>query len=191
MKERPILFNGDMVRAILSGQKTQTRRFMKVQPEPSETRPGDYWFPSNHFQSMVHVGSDHEILSECCPFGKVGDRLWVREAFACGLCTKTNLAYRATHKPEDLEEGFDEQIKWKPSIHMPRSACRIILEITDIRIERACDISEKDAVAEGVRVNQSEYAPSDRQCFYHLLTNIYGEESWKKWVWVIEFKKEI
>ncbi len=93
MKERPILFNAEMVKAILSGRKTQTRRVMKRQPEPSKTREGDFWFSCDKMQSMVHVSDflpgnsvvmpdAHEIFSMCCPIGAVGDQLWVRETFS-------------------------------------------------------------------------------------------------------------
>ncbi len=92
MNEKPILFNAEMVNAILSGRKTQTRRIMKVQPEPSKSRSGDYWFPCNKMQSMVHVSDllpgnpympdAHEFFSTCCPLGGIGDQLWVRETFA-------------------------------------------------------------------------------------------------------------
>ncbi|CFR00952.1 hypothetical protein [Yersinia pseudotuberculosis] len=92
MNEKPILFNSEMVQAILSGRKTQTRRIMKVQPEPSKSRSGDYWFPCNKMQSMVHVSDllpgnpympdAHEFFSTCCPLGGIGDQLWVRETFA-------------------------------------------------------------------------------------------------------------
>lgn len=86
MKERGMIFNGEMVRAILDGRKTQTRRIMKVQPKPSKSRPGDFWFPSKKLESMVHVSdlvtgnspiSDcHLFFQEhCCPFGKIGDRI--------------------------------------------------------------------------------------------------------------------
>lgn len=89
MKERPVIFNGEMVRAILDGRKTQTRRVMKVQPKPSETRPGDFWFSSKKLEGMVHVSDfmpcnspiadcHHFFQEHCCPFGQVGDRLWVR-----------------------------------------------------------------------------------------------------------------
>lgn len=93
MKERPILFNAEMVQAILSGRKTQTRRVMKRQPEPSKTREGDFWFSCDKMQTMVHVSDflpsnsvvmpdAHEIYSACCPIGAVGDQLWVRETFS-------------------------------------------------------------------------------------------------------------
>lgn len=189
MKERPVIFNGEMVRAILDGRKTQTRRVMKVQPKPSETRPGDFWFSSKKLESMVHVSDFtpgnspiadcHLFFQEhCCPFGQVGDRLWVRETFGdCG----NRLVYRA-----DTEDGAASQVKrWVPSIHMPREACRILLEITAVRVERLQDISEADAIAEG----GTEHFNID--WFGPLWASIYGVDSWNAnpWVWVIEFKQ--
>ena len=207
-----MIFNGEMVSAILDGRKTQTRRVMKVQPEPSKTRSGDFWFSSKKLESMVHV-SDlvpgnspiadcHLFFQEhCCPFGAVGDRIWVRETFASGLCTETTIAYRATHKREDLEEGWDEKIKWTPSIHMPRWASRLLLEITDGRVERLNSISQEDAQAEGMELTGWRPTYSDPDSggdiwtpydnFAQLWSSIYGEGSWlaNPWVWVIEFKR--
>jgi hypothetical protein len=149
IKERPILFSVPMVRAILEGRKTVTRRALNAQA-------------LKNIGYGVQLGECHELPSEgplhpnsigyytdFCPFGQLGDRLWVRETFACGLCTDQPYAYRATHAPEDLEAGWHDPIKWKPSIHMPRAACRILLEITDVRVERLQDISEEQAQAEG------------------------------------------
>ncbi len=205
MNEKPILFNAEMVNAILSGRKTQTRRIMKVQPEPSKSRSGDYWFPCNKMQSMVHVSDllpgnpympdAHEFFSTCCPLGGIGDQLWVREAFAAGLCTESTLAYRATHKTEDLEEGWGETIKWTPSIHMPRWASRIDLLITGVRVERLQDISEQDAAAEGCLYGKGngeiDLAVRPENHFPTLWASIYGAESWQAnpWVWVIDFER--
>jgi len=208
MKERPIIFNDEMVRAILSGQKTQTRRTVaNVRPDncltlrkPTKTKAGTH--------THVIDAPKHGL----CPFGKVGDRLWVREAFAAGLCTKSTMAYRATHKPIDLDEGWDEVIKWRPSIHMPRWASRILLEITDARVESLKDISNEDAQAEGMTFtdygldrfgnqrpgwlwrkssHHEECLGSAKWAFANLWESIYGEESWRSnpWVWVIEFKR--
>ncbi|WP_035601682.1 hypothetical protein, partial [Edwardsiella tarda] len=153
MKERPIIFNDEMVRAILDGRKTMTRRTMKVQPTPSKTRPGDFSFPSKKLESMVYVSdlapgnspiSDSHLFFQecCCPYGQPGDRLWVRETFGdCGV----RFVYRA-----DTDDGAACQVKrWTPSIHMPRWASRITLEITDVRVERLQDITEEEAKAEG------------------------------------------
>ncbi|RQW14622.1 hypothetical protein [Proteus mirabilis] len=145
MKERGIIFNAEMVRAILDGRKTQTRRIVKnVIPDngiwlkkPTKTRSG----------TTTHIldATKHNL----CPLGKIGDRLYVREAFKAGVCTESTIAYKATHKPSDLEEGWYEEIKWTPSIHMPRKYSRITLEITNIRVERLNDISNDDAKSEG------------------------------------------
>lgn len=199
-KEHGMIFNEEMVRAILSGQKTQTRRIMKSQPYQSKYRKGDYWFSCNKMQSMVHVSDfipgnsaipdAHEFFSTCCPFGAIGDRIWVRETFAKGLSTKSTLAYRATHKPEDLEDGFWETIKWTPSI---RWASRILLEITNVRVERLNEISNEDAKAEGypaeLAADGGYYDPF--LWFRNLWDGIYPEQSFKHnpWVWVIEFKR--
>ncbi|HBQ3454748.1 hypothetical protein B6J49_07260 [Klebsiella pneumoniae] len=209
MKERGMIFNGEMVRAILDGRKTQTRRIMKPQPEPCPR--GGHWWPSNVFKTMLHVEDEMQngkggwggLVGDACPFGDVGDRIWVREAFASGLSTKSTLAYRATHKREDLEDGFYDTIKWTPSIHMPRWASRILLEITDVRVERLNAISEEDARAEGIIdggcLNCGEPEPCGcanpepdaTDAFAYLWQSIYGQESWNAdpWVWVIEFKR--
>ncbi len=195
MKERPVIFNGEMVRAIIDGRKTQTRRVMKVQPKPSETRSGDFWFSSKKLESMVHVSDFtpgnspiadcHLFFQEhCCPFGQVGGRLWVRETFGdCG----NRLVYRA-----DTEDGAASQVKrWVLSIHMPREACRILLEITAVRVERLNDISEEDAKAEGAPTELCIIGEKHYMGFRTLWKSIYGEESWSAnpWVWVIEFKQ--
>ena len=195
MKERGMIFNADMVRAILDGRKTQTRRIMKPQPEPCPR--GGHWWPSNVFKTMLHVEDEMQngkggwggLVGDACPFGDVGDRIWVREAFTSGLSTKSTLAYRATHKREDLEDGFYDTIKWTPSIHMPRWASRILLEITDVRVERLRSMSQDDARAEGVIAASGPMEAG--LAFRELWDSIYGEESWKAnpWVWVIEFKR--
>ncbi|HHH2158650.1 TPA: hypothetical protein ACPZAN_002410, partial [Yersinia enterocolitica] len=151
MNEKPILFNSEMVNAILSGRKTQTRRIISekalhlfgVAASSGECHPIE----------LCDQRSQSYYL-DFCPLGKPGDQLWVREAFAAGLCTESTLAYRATHKPEDLEEGWGETIKWTPSIHMPRWASRINLLITGVRVERLNTISTGDAMAEGYPVER-------------------------------------
>lgn len=224
MKERGMIFNGEMVRALLDGRKTQTRRVMKVQPEPSKSRPGDFWFSSKKLESMVHV-SDlapgnspivdcHLFFQEhCCPFGAVGDRIWVREAFrvhsrATDVAT---LVYKASERNSWTEQTHRVPVavcnkpatpeKWTPSLHMPRWASRITLEITDVRVERLNSISESDAIAEGLeRYNDDGiiyYGPFGRgDCrpevaYRDLWLSIYGAESWQAnpWVWVIKFKR--
>ncbi|BET63272.1 hypothetical protein [Yersinia pseudotuberculosis] len=192
-KERPILFNAEMVNAIFSGRKTQTRRIMGNQPagqdlETVHVRHNDDF----NFQWYGNLGESSYFP---CPLGKPGDQLWVREAFATGLCTKSTLAYRATHRPEDLEEGWFEKIKWTPSIHMPRWASRINLLITGVRVERLQDISEQDAMAEGCAYGKGngeiDLAVRPENHFPTLWASIYGAESWQAnpWVWVINFER--
>lgn len=195
MKERPVIFNGEMVRAILAGRKTQTRRIMKPQPEPVPGKPGEYWWPSNVFETMLMMSDFQRVgfegaAADASPFGRIGERLWVRETFGdCGV----RLVYRA-----DADDGASCQVKrWTPSIHMPRSACRLLLEITDVRVERLNDINEQDALAEGMDDGTSPAAiaagwfEKPRRAFRRLWERIYGQESWDSnpWVWVVEFKQ--
>ncbi|EMQ4303683.1 hypothetical protein WG886_004389 [Yersinia enterocolitica] len=201
MNEKPILFNAEMVNAILSGRKTQTRRIISEKT-------------LHLFGVAASAGECHPIelcdqrsqsyYLDFCPLGKPGDQLWVREAFATGLCTESTLAYRATHKPEDLEEGWGETIKWTPSIHMPRWASRINLLITGVRVERLNDISEQDAISEGLECYVDDGVPyygpfNNGDCrpdvvFRGLWDSIYGKkegENWQAnpWVWVINFER--
>ncbi|HDL7089584.1 TPA: hypothetical protein PXM39_001020 [Yersinia enterocolitica] len=211
MNEKPILFNAEMVNAILSGRKTQTRRIMKVQPS-EHFHPQDikgamdftaHWYTPGVIDKDGYLqparkdvfGVADEDEGYTCPLGAIGDQLWVREAFATGLCTKSTLAYRATHRPEDLEEGWFEKIKWTPSIHMPRWASRINLLITGVRVERLRDICEQDAMAEGCAYGKGngeiDLAVRPENHFPTLWASIYGAESWQAnpWVWVIEFER--
>lgn len=208
MRERPIIFNADMVRAVLDGRKTQTRRIMKNQPVSSKTREDDFWFSCNKTRSMVHVSDfipgncanlpdAHEYFSMCCPFGAVGDRLWVREAFrvhsrATDVAT---LVYKASEQQSWTQQTHRVPIekcnkpaaidKWTPSIHMPRWASRITLEVTGVRVERLQDISAEDAAAEGITGRAKMHD------FGVLWSSIYGDDSWQAnpWVWVIEFNR--
>jgi len=200
MTERGMIFNGEMVRALLDGRKTQTRRIMKPQPEVCPR--GGHWWPSNVFKTMLHIEEEMQngkggwggLVGDACRFGDVGDRIWVRETFGdCG----ERLVYRA-----DTDDGAKCKVKrWTPSIHMPRWASRILLEITDVRVERLKDISESDAIAEGLEQYSDDgiiyYGPfGSGDCrpevsYKKLWQSIYGEESWQAnpWVWVIEFKR--
>ncbi|ELI8238961.1 hypothetical protein ACVQFJ_004132 [Yersinia enterocolitica] len=188
VKEKGILFNAEMVQAILSGRKTQTRRIISEKT-------------LHLFGVAASAGQCHPIelcdqrsqsyYLDFCPLGKPGDQLWVREAFAAGLCTESTLAYRATHKTEDLEEGWGETIKWTPSIHMPRWASRINLLITGVRVERLQDISDADASAEGCKISSMQSGECLSDMFARLWKSIYGDESWQAnpWVWVINFER--
>lgn len=199
MKERGIIFNSEMVCAILDGHKTQTRRIMNNQPC---TLSGETISVQQDDFNFRWAGDLHNDTSGwfSCPLGKVGDRLWVRETFKTGVCTESTIAYKATHKPSDLEEGWYEEIKWTPSIHMPRWASRITLEITDVRVERLNDISQSDAIAEGAPPSHPTIDAISRECgfpdfsrswFGQTWWHIYGKKNWQDnpWVWVIEFKR--
>lgn len=216
MKERPILFSGAMVRAILELLKTQTRRATGLDrfnedPDAWEllTRE-EYGTDANPYvagvdrkKSEISVaafkpkgGSVEDFQLAACPYGKPGDQLWVRETFAqvSGDCRDESNGegdgwlYRASW------DGVELKGCWKPSIHMPRKASRIQLEIVDISIERLQDISEGDAEAEGVDLYcDGGYVEGCgyRMSFCELWCAINGPESWTKnpWVWVVKFKR--
>lgn len=191
MKERPILFSGSMVRALLAGTKTQTRRVAKPVRHPDL---GNVYAPG----ALVLEHEPQHVIDRCCPYGRPGDRLWVREAFMhepadfcweAGVsipCRPAETVYRADFPNSQPGEG------WKPSIHMPRNLSRILLEITSVHVERLQDISEADALAEGVP--HSLNLPGGRfarENFEHLWWTINGDGSWESnpWVWVVEFKR--
>jgi hypothetical protein len=174
-----------MVRAIIDGRKTQTRRIVKNQDW--------YRLKGEYGEKLRSV--------DTCLYGKPGDRLWVRESFSswhmgCHWydCTRegrskpscSNLFYRATHHFPD-----DDQ-RWVPSIHMPRWASRITLEITGVRVERLRDISEADAVAEGCQCAGVPASLTNRGAFAKLWESINGPDSWQDnpWVWVVSFTKQ-
>jgi hypothetical protein len=150
MSEIGILFSGPMVRAILEGWKTQTRRVMKPQPFDD----GGIW-RWQHGRHVVAVpgprafGLEEWAIWQECPY-QVGQTLWVRETWADGIAGCPNgVSYRADHL-DPLGDGPANPMKWRPSIHMPRWASRITLTITDVRVQRVQDISEEDAEEEGV-----------------------------------------
>ena len=180
VKERPILFSGPMVRAILGGRKTQTRRIVKLKChdgfEVGPNYEGEHW-PVRGGDRMP------------CPYGKPGDRLWVRETWLCatGEPGPTLCHYQADGDRPEFN-GL-----WKPSIHMFRWASRITLEITGVRVERLQDITEADAMAEGVECCSGwiGHAGEPRRIFCDLWKSINGAESWaaNPWVWVVEFRR--
>ncbi|UYW75572.1 hypothetical protein OFY05_11420 [Pseudocitrobacter faecalis] len=176
MKERGMIFNGEMVRAILNGRKTQTRRTVKL---PHIDRDAMCELSGNELSGELSAGNYRNS-----PHGKPGDRIWVRETFGdCGV----RLVYRA-----DTFDGARCKVnRWTPSIHMPRWASRILLEITDVRVERLNDISECDAKAEGAPTECTLIGDKHYPGFRSLWKSIYGDDSWQAnpWVWVIEFKR--
>ncbi|MER4046882.1 hypothetical protein J8866_03635 [Klebsiella pneumoniae] len=226
MTERGMIFNGEMVRALLDGRKTQTRRPVKF---PVHDKNLGCELAGNELAGELSAGS---YLNSA--FGKPGDRIWVRETWATlgnedGCCVdwEGNLCkgdwrsaariYRASceqrpgdyglwsipddayWKPHTKEHKFEGA--WRPSIHMPRWASRILLEITDVRVERLNAISQEDAQAEGMELTGWRPTYSDPDSggevmtpydnFAELWSSIYGDESWKAnpWVWVISFKR--
>lgn len=224
-KERPILFSGDMVRAIRDGKKTQTRRIVKFKQFGRSYTPGYDWTfrgtRRGHTSSSLWQDLRHDELLQLCPYGVRGDRLWVRETWApvnseCG----PGFTYKADGQfiqPEydgpdygagpsfnydkypgdycmwylDLMRGSkpSEGYRWCPSIHMPRWASRITLDITEVRIERLQGISGEDALLEGISTDFT-YDPA---CFAFskLWKSIHGEDSWdaNPWVWVVSFSR--
>lgn len=187
-----IKFTGPMVRAILEGQKTQTRR--KIKPQPDYVNALGVPFYPDSFDKLkrrIHGGPvDYRIN----PYGQAGDRLWVREtwdflALDDGVFDIQDFI-RKGGKVAYKADGGNPVDNWIPSIHMPRRASRITLEIVSVRVERLQDISEADAKAEGV----DPYAPDDgryAEGYHELWESINGQGSWElnPWVWVIEFKK--
>ena len=139
MTERPILFSGPMVRAILEGRKTMTRRVIKLQP----TGAADVQYRVAAAVTMPVSGRQ-----QVCPYGRVGDHLWVRETWAPHAWPPTGPSYQYA-----ADDQYPAPERWRPSIHMPRAASRITLEVLNVRVERLHDISEEDAKAEGVTLN--------------------------------------
>lgn len=221
MKERPILFSAPMVKAILESRKTQTRRVVK------NVKLLEY-LNSNTIEGPIQLFSaedcDHPI-SDLCPYGQPGDRLWVRETWAArpdmdGLppsrCDDSGVWWKASLS--SFPEGYAAcHGKWRPSIFMPRKFSRILLKITSVRVERLQDISEDDAISEGLKpivkdritvkygIPDMDGLPGNddigwpwgdwnvdpRKAYKTLWESINGSGSWEKnpWVWVVEFRR--
>ena len=196
LKERPILFSGPMVKAILEGCKTQTRRIIKgVNENPvlnkvSWQKDGWYWDEGN--------GCFFNIQ---CPYGQPGDRLWVRETWALNNgkpCYRAGEFINGNPLYPIMPKG-----SWKPSIHMKRADSRIDLEVVKVRVERLQDISEEDSLAEGVEALRGQFegafsagknalsGTTAKECYERLWNEINGPENWNAnpWVWVVEFKR--
>lgn len=224
MKQRPIIFNTEMVRAILDGRKTQTRRMFKAQPHDDWapfSKNAEWYTPTVIDKRGFYQPANDDVFgvsSEDCafvsPFGTIGDQLWVRETWRqfnssdecgcsespCSCPTNGTVLFKAT---DDSGES-----KWKPSIHMPRSCARILLEVTAVRVERLNEISEQDAKAEGLQYhalyqkwggiekhsNHRPHSPhwrwykNPQHAFKSLWNSIYENWDANPWVWVIEFK---
>ena len=203
MSDKPIIFNDAMVRAILDGRKTQTRRAMK----PMSKRTGG-----------AYTGWVLTEWRSDCPYGRPGDLLWVREAWcpvvdpwtggaAAGIGHRSDMDFHAITDPVGkFQDGWTcfnwekpDAWKFRPSIHMPRWASRITLEITDVRVERLQDITESDAAAEGCDNSDTEAArecgwyKKPRRAFRRVWEQINGSGAWDQnpWVWVIEFRPHL
>ena len=223
MKERPILFSGPMVRAILDGTKRQTRRIVKPQPttEPidrSEWECGPRRNPCPpHLFPFRRPDDEHSHYAYACPYGVPGDRLWVRERWAAHDTLDDLSPQRIDEIDEDRniwyavdgDSGWGSLLadpswrgRWRPSIHMPRWASRITLEIADVRVQRLQDISGLDAIAEGLdHVNDGaaafgvkgfarSWSNDPRVAYRALWESINGAGSWdaNPWVWAISFR---
>ena len=192
MKERPIIFNSEMVRAILDGRKTQTRRVIKP---PRWAMAGDMECDGTSPPWAMVQDEYGDPCPVVCPYGKPGDRLWVREAIRCGppqLDGRSSAVYEC-----DTTYAPCYSWGWKrpylPPRYMPYGMCRIKLEITDIRVERVQDISEADARAEGVE-QMAECRGSWSYAFAHLWNSIEADRGYScwasnPWVWVVQFKR--
>jgi hypothetical protein len=224
MTERGILFSGAMVRALLDGTKTQTRRPAQPVKHPDL---GNVYAPG----ALVLEREPQHVIERACPYGQPGDRLWVRETwgvvsnawdddgklidwtpdrpataiaempFGCGYYSG-HVIY-AADGPRAWAGGDDgggePRSAWHPSIHMPRVASRILLEIVSVRVERLQGIGEVDARAEGVTIDErhkggycaGEFLPPSIRAYRELWESINGAGSWdaNPWVWVVEFKR--
>ena len=214
--ERPILFSAPMVRAILGGNKTVTRRVVK--PQPFIDTSGNFcWNGRNYGQNERGPRSSalasplkcSKTKRVACPYGRPGDRLWVRESTEADYDTHDAVAlarYCADKTPVLITDCVDPAFKgsvahWsyprdiRPSIHMKREQARILLEITAVRVERLQDISEQQAEVEGVdflrHAPDADETLTAKQLFECLWCAINGDASWEAnpWVWVVEFKQ--
>lgn len=213
MKESPIPFKGDMIRAVLSGQKTQTRRPMKPIPVYPDAFDG--------LRREIHDGQVHFWASGAelpahkfrCPYGQPGDRLWVKETFYKYYPSETWPEPKALYKADGItlcdKDSEGKKQRWTPSIHMPRILSRITLEITDIRVERVQNITSDGAIAEGayeVRKVGDDIAhatwtmdgldwryDTPREAFAATWDSLYAARGFgwdvNPWVWVITFKR--
>ena len=190
MADRPIIFSAPMVRALLSGRKTQTRRIIKPQPlQPfcGISTDGVKWWTNDEEAGVI------EPLRVPCA---EGDRLWVREAWGMGVSDhgdcpryKATMDYKCGDKIKSEHEG---PFKWRPSIHMPRWASRITMEVTAVKVERLQDINRGGAMEEGCPFPNMASGPNPLDWFRDLWTSIHGPGAWEAnpWVAAISFTVE-
>lgn len=190
--ERPILFSTAMVQAILAGRKTETRRVVKgITFKENKHSPNHVDFAykggfGNHIPKD-ELGKPFAGITFLCPYGQPGDVLWVREKFSPPTTTQKNDAYMyAADYPVQPRISI-----WKPSIHMPKAAARIWLQVTEIKVERLQDITDEGAILEGCLVEQEIFVQGElRGAFINVWSSINGYISWalNPWVWVVKFK---
>lgn len=194
-RTRPILFSGPMVRAILEGRKTQTRRALKHQPIDIIPMPRD----PGEWVTLERREPEPKGRLCRCRFGVPGDLLWVRETWSRAKLTGSSaLFYRAdgdTNGRQVALSYIEREERWRPSIHMPRGASRLTLRITGVRVERLQEISDADAIAEGcpaVSLHALDCASTPPSSHYrNVWEDINGKGSWQRnpWVWVLEFER--
>jgi hypothetical protein len=221
MKTHPMLFNGAMVRAILGGHKTQTRRFVNHLTVRGLSKARMAWYDLDKAWLDKGPGDgpylkcdsthpdDDGAMARLRPIWSVGDVLWVRENVRIAplnfgdadSCNATDfdgqrrlVGHEATMDSEAKRCAEDFGVKTTPSIHMPRWAARIFLRVTDVRAQRIQDISEEDAMAEGVRektIAQIAGTGDPLGVFRSLWHETYGPESWdaNPWVWALTFER--
>lgn len=228
MTERPILFSDQMVRALLAGTKTQTRRVVKPQPFDDPSGHGVQWdggkplLDAGYGATYLHTSrqSIERIVPKFCPYGQSGDRLYVKEKHAFLDVRKSAMSQfplgpqngnavgpdvwnldveysDGTENEFSVEGEKPKQTRergeygWRPSIHMPRWASRILLEIVAVRVERLQAISRGDAMEEGCPFPNMASGPDPREWYSGLWNEINGAGSWdaNPWVWVVEFRR--
>jgi len=218
VQEKPILFSGAMVRKIIEDLKTNTRRVMKPQPFLEHGKDGSWWFLDRSKDGYGKTNSawkdGDKPFWTYCPYGKPGDRLWVRESFIhvdATYCYEASTSIpvdpaRTIYRADETDPGYGP---WKPSIHMPRDLSRLTLEIVSVKVERVQDISEEDAKAEGCPVIQVTHHPCSeierlikqkhgvgtypaKRHFQFLWDSINAKTNpWSSnpWVWCITFRR--
>lgn len=205
MRERPIIERDGQVRAILEGRKSQTRRVIKLPPDHMAggfvlTDGGDVWMDYQVAVSRPEIATAIDLQSEHrCPYGVIGDRLWLKEAWnkeGGAVSYRADGDWIADYRAA-AESGIGvprrPDLKWIPSVSMPRWASRIILEVTDVRVERLQDISEEDARAEGFEYEVLQAVSGEhktaRDNFSIFWDNTRGNGSWASnpWCWVLTF----
>jgi hypothetical protein len=190
MKERPVIFSGEMIKAILDGRKTMTRRVVKPQPES---------YGEKDYGSLVNYSWDGYVITnkfvsekmvEFSPYGQPNDRLWVKENF---YRDEDTIIYAVDH---DKSAPYLRQMKHLSSRFMPKSASRITLEIIDIRVEKLQEINEEDAKKEGAPLGGYNDQYGDERNYVEGFENLWNSINGKKypwainpWVWVVEFRR--